>query len=177
MDVYHTLQGPDVLERIGILHTSPSPPHARTHTHTHTLTEVTTDHKVMIYSGNLDIIVGAPLTEAFMSKLSFNGSAAFHSAPRKPYALGGDEDGEVVGYVKHAGNLTQVVVRGAGHILPHDQPGRGLDLISRFVDSVAGWCRCDAACLSMGHAVTHSSHAPRRQEDKEGCCPPGTCQA
>ena len=76
----------------------------------------------MIYSGNLDIIVGAPLTEAFMSKLDFNGSAAFHAAARVPYTDVGHE--EVAGYVKHAGNLTQVVVRGAGHILPHDQPKR-----------------------------------------------------
>ena len=31
-------------------------------------------YKVLIYSGNLDIIVGAPLTDAFMTKLVFNGS-------------------------------------------------------------------------------------------------------
>jgi vitellogenic carboxypeptidase-like protein len=80
------------------------------------------NYKVMIYSGNLDIIVGAPLTEGFMSKLDFNGSVAFHAAPRVPYKEVGSQ--EVAGYVKHAGNLTQVVVRGAGHILPHDQPER-----------------------------------------------------
>lgn len=80
------------------------------------------NYKVMIYSGNLDIIVGAPLTEGFMSKLDFNGSIAFHAAPRVPYKEVGSQ--EVAGYVKHAGNLTQVVVRGAGHILPHDQPQR-----------------------------------------------------
>jgi hypothetical protein len=82
------------------------------------------NYKVMIYSGNLDIIVGAPLTEGFMSKLDFNGSVAFHAAPRVPYKEVGSE--EVAGYFKHAGNLTQVVVRGAGHILPHDQPQRVL---------------------------------------------------
>jgi len=114
------------------------------------------NYKVIIYSGNLDIIVGAPLTEAFMSKLDFNGSAAFHAAARVPYTDVGD--GEVAGYVKHAGNLTQVVVRGAGHILPHDQPKRGLDLISRFVDSTEGWCSCDDLCK------------------KEECCPSDTCQ-
>jgi vitellogenic carboxypeptidase-like protein len=78
-------------------------------------------YKVLIYSGNLDIIVGAPLTEAFMSKLVFNGSVAFHAASRTPYKTGGANDPEVAGYVKHAGNLTQLIVRGAGHILPHDQ--------------------------------------------------------
>jgi hypothetical protein len=86
------------------------------------LLTIIANYKVMIYSGNLDIIVGAPLTEGFMSKLDFNGSVAFHAAPRVPYKEVGSQ--EVAGYVKHAGNLTQVVVRGAGHILPHDQPER-----------------------------------------------------
>ena len=64
-------------------------------------------YKVLIYSGNLDIIVGEPLTEAFMSKLSFNGSAAFHAAARQPYKVGGDDDPEVAGYVKHAGGWSR----------------------------------------------------------------------
>jgi len=63
-------------------------------------------YKVLIYSGNLDIIVGEPLTEAFMSKLDFNGSAAFHASARQPYKVGGDDDPEVAGYVKHAGMCT-----------------------------------------------------------------------
>jgi len=117
------------------------------------------NYKVLIYSGNLDIIVGAPLTDAFMTKLDFNGSAAFHSAARVPYKVGGKNDEEVAGYVKHVGNLTQVVVRGSGHILPHDQPERGLDMISRFVDSAAGWCSCDDSC------------------HKEECCPSSTCES
>ena len=29
----------------------------------------------------------------------------------------------------------KVVVRGAGHILPHDQPARGYDLITRFISA------------------------------------------
>ena len=28
----------------------------------------------------------------------------------------------------------QVIVRDAGHILPHDQPARGYDMIQRFVE-------------------------------------------
>lgn len=95
-----------------------------------------------------------------MSKLDFNGSANFHKAARVPYKVGSDADPEVAGYVKHAGNLTQVVVRGAGHILPHDQPQRGLDLISRFVDSSEGWCDCSDKC-KKGQYV---------------CCPSSTCQ-
>ena len=32
------------------------------------------------------------------------------------------------------GNLTQVVVRAAGHIVPGDQPVRAFDMIERFVE-------------------------------------------
>ena len=31
----------------------------------------------------------------------------------------------------------QVIVRDAGHILPHDQPARGYDMIQRFVEGKA----------------------------------------
>ena len=30
--------------------------------------------------------------------------------------------------------FTQAIVRDAGHIVPHDQPGAAADLIARFVD-------------------------------------------
>jgi vitellogenic carboxypeptidase-like protein len=31
----------------------------------------------------------------------------------------------------------QVIVRTAGHILPYDQPERGLDMITRFVENAS----------------------------------------
>ena len=39
---------------------------------------------------------------------------------------------ELAGYAKHVGNLTVVLVRNAGHMVPHDQPLWALDLINRF---------------------------------------------
>lgn len=39
---------------------------------------------------------------------------------------------ELAGYVKQAGNLTEVLVRNAGHMVPTDQPKWAWDLISRF---------------------------------------------
>ena len=48
----------------------------------------------------------------------------------------------VAGYVRSLdanstdkwGGFTYAAVRGAGHMVPHDQPERAFDLISRFVD-------------------------------------------
>ena len=40
-----------------------------------------------------------------------------------------DSDPDVAGYVKQAGLVTQAVMRGAGHMVPFDQPERALDLL------------------------------------------------
>jgi hypothetical protein len=94
--------------------------------------------------------------------------SAVHAPVRPPASIGIPGRANLCGVVwcvcvltstvHSAGNLTQVVVRGAGHILPHDQPLRGLDLISRFVDAASGWCDCADDC------------------HKEQCCPSDTCQ-
>ncbi|XP_037039036.1 venom serine carboxypeptidase-like isoform X2 [Bradysia coprophila] len=41
-------------------------------------------------------------------------------------------DNEIAGYVKHAGNLTEVLVRNAGHSAPVDQPKWILDMLLRL---------------------------------------------
>ena len=41
---------------------------------------------------------------------------------------------DVAGYVRVVNKFVQAVVRGAGHILPFDQPERALDLIQKFVN-------------------------------------------
>ena len=41
------------------------------------------------------------------------------------------------GYVRVAKNLTQVMVRNAGHILPFDQPKWAFDMIQRFIQEKA----------------------------------------
>ncbi|XP_077455796.1 putative serine carboxypeptidase CPVL [Stigmatopora argus] len=96
------------------------------------------DHyKVLIYSGQLDVIVAAPLTERFLPTVNWTGAAAYMSAPRFPWKLQ-PEDTEVAGYVKQVGEFYQVIIRGGGHILPYDQPARSYDMIDRFL-STRGW--------------------------------------
>ena len=36
--------------------------------------------------------------------------------------------------MRNVKQFTQVIVRTAGHILPHDQPERAMDMITRFVE-------------------------------------------
>ena len=90
-------------------------------------------YKVLIYSGQLDVIIGAALTQRFLPGVAWHGQAAFNAAPKAVWRVK-PTDLEVAGYARMVGNFTQVVVRGAGHIVPGDQPERALDMISRFVE-------------------------------------------
>mmetsp|Transcript_61972 Transcript_61972/g.164356 ORF Transcript_61972/g.164356 Transcript_61972/m.164356 type:complete len:356 (+) Transcript_61972:3-1070(+) len=91
------------------------------------------NYKVLIYSGQNDIILGPPLTEKALRSASlakWDGQPAFVQTPKKPWTIGAD----LAGYSRVVGNFTYAVVRGAGHMVPTDQPTRALDLITRFVD-------------------------------------------
>ena len=45
---------------------------------------------------------------------------------------------EVGGYVKETPNFVEVLVRGAGHMVPYDQPHRAYDMINRFTGVTDG---------------------------------------
>lgn len=72
--------------------------------------ELLSHYPVLIYNGQLDIIVAYPLTENYLKNLDFSGAEQYKTAPRYIWRV----DNEVAGYVKHAGNLTEVIVRNAG---------------------------------------------------------------
>lgn len=92
------------------------------------LAELLSYYRVLVYSGQLDIIVPYPLTENYLSKLNFTGADVYRNAKRHQWKVGS----ELAGYIKYAGNLTEVLVRNAGHMVPKDQPVVALDLITRF---------------------------------------------
>ena len=97
------------------------------------------NYNVMLYSGQLDVIIGALLTDQFVPQLVWPGHSAYTKAPRNIWTL----NGGVAGYAKQAtaksaaGNditFVRAVVRGAGHIVPFDAPAAALDMVQRFVD-------------------------------------------
>lgn len=88
--------------------------------------------KVMIYNGQLDIIVAFPLVENYVMSIPWKYGKDFVSSERSIWKISSD-DKEVAGYVKQFKNLQFVMVRNAGHILPYDQPRVAFDMINRFV--------------------------------------------
>ncbi|XP_024084194.1 venom serine carboxypeptidase-like [Cimex lectularius] len=85
-------------------------------------------YKILLYSGQLDIIIPYPMTTNFLNNMKWSGADEFKQAERKLWKV----NGELAGYSKTAKGLTQVLVRDTGHMVPMDQPLWALDLISRF---------------------------------------------
>ena len=54
------------------------------------------NYKVLIYNGQLDLIVGVPLTETFLPSVQWNGSKQFAAANRTIWKVQ-DSDVEVAG--------------------------------------------------------------------------------
>ncbi|CAG2112243.1 unnamed protein product [Medioppia subpectinata] len=90
------------------------------------------NYKVLIYSGQLDIIVATTLTENFLQSLEWKHSKEYSKANRLVWKLD-KGDTEVTGYVKRVANFTEVIVRNAGHMVPTDQPRAALSMIDNFI--------------------------------------------
>nr|XP_015212615.1 PREDICTED: probable serine carboxypeptidase CPVL isoform X2 [Lepisosteus oculatus] len=95
------------------------------------------NYRVLMYSGQLDVIVAAPLTERFLPTVPWSKVEDYKKAARFYWKVR-PGDREVAGYVRQVGDFCQVIVRGGGHILPYDQPERSFDMIDRFL-SMKGW--------------------------------------
>ena len=90
-------------------------------------------YKVLIYNGQLDIILSAPACERFLWSLQWPGAKAWQQAGKVVWRIN-ETDGQPAGYAKKSDKFVYVVVRGAGHLLPQDEPERAFDMITRFID-------------------------------------------
>lgn len=93
------------------------------------ISELLSHYRFLFYNGQLDIIVAYPLTVNFLKNLNFSSSSQYSEATRKVWRVGK----VVAGYIKQAGNLTEALVRNAGHLVSQDKPKWTLDLITRFI--------------------------------------------
>ncbi|EPY80614.1 serine carboxypeptidase CPVL [Camelus ferus] len=70
------------------------------------LTEIMNNYKVLIYNGQLDIIVAAPLTERSLMAMDWKGSQDYKKAERKVWKVF-KSDHDVAGYVRQVGDFCQ----------------------------------------------------------------------
>lgn len=97
----------------------------------HLLPGLLSNHHVVVYNGQLDIICAYPMMVNYLLKLKFNGDTEYRNNRRYIYRV----DKELAGYVKEGGNLTEVLIRKAGHMVPADMPKYTFDIISRLADN------------------------------------------
>ncbi|XP_066137703.1 venom serine carboxypeptidase-like isoform X2 [Euwallacea fornicatus] len=97
------------------------------------ISELLSHYRVLIYNGHLDIIVGYVLTENYLQNLNFTGAEEYKTAERQIWKY----SNQVAGYIKTAGNLTEALVRDAGHMVPTDQPEWAWDLLTKFINNVS----------------------------------------
>lgn len=102
------------------------------------LTELLNNYRVFIYNGQLDIIVAYPLTLGYLQKIDWCGSELYSKTERKEWTV----NGQLAGYSRTVkptncnGSLVEVLVRNAGHMVPHDQPAFAFDLITKLVKHI-----------------------------------------
>lgn len=89
-------------------------------------------YKVLFYNGQFDVISGYDMSENILINMGHAQSADYENVSRCIWRVGD----EVAGYVKSIGNLTQVMVRNAGHMVPADQPKWSFDMIIKFVANI-----------------------------------------
>lgn len=87
------------------------------------------ESKVLLYQGHCDLRDGVVSTEAWVKEMKWEGIGKFMEAERKVWRV----NGLLAGYVQKWGSLSHVVVLGAGHLVPTDQPVNSQAMIEDWV--------------------------------------------
>ncbi|CAE7504699.1 SCPL50 [Symbiodinium natans] len=87
--------------------------------------------RVLLYQGQFDWKDGVVSNAAWIRSLNWTGTASFLQANRTIWRRAAD--GQIAGYWRGFQNLEQVVVLGAGHLVPMNQPLSAVDMLLRFL--------------------------------------------
>ncbi|MEM7164998.1 MAG: hypothetical protein AAF581_06000 [Planctomycetota bacterium] len=87
--------------------------------------------RVLIYNGIYDMDCNFMGTDAWLSQIEWPRQRQFNECQRLPWM--DDKMKKLFGHLRLAGNLTQLLVLDAGHLVPMDQPEAALRLIEHFM--------------------------------------------
>jgi len=85
---------------------------------------------IVIYSGNDDSLVAHRGSEVVIQNTTFGGIQGFSRKPSTPWF---DDNGNFAGIVHQERNWTFVLVAGAGHLVPQQQPERAFVMLREFI--------------------------------------------
>lgn len=86
--------------------------------------------KVLLYSGQNDIICNTLGSERWIAKLKWSGIPYFETAPRVALK---DSNQNIVGFYKNYQRLSFAIIYDAGHMLPWDQPVGARVMLKQFI--------------------------------------------
>jgi len=90
------------------------------------------NYLVLIYNGQFDLICNLAGTQYWLDSLDWPGKEAWKIANRKIWSV----DGETAGFYRSVQNLTFMIVTGAGHMVPGDQPRHAQDMVQKFIANI-----------------------------------------
>jgi carboxypeptidase C (cathepsin A) len=98
---------------------------------TYLLTQTIYSLKVLLYTGQDDLLVTYPGVLNYVKNLKWSGTSLFISSPN--YILK-DTNNDTIGTFQHYGKLSLVLANKAEHSVPQDQPWTAWDIVQRFVE-------------------------------------------
>ncbi|KAK3930482.1 Retinoid-inducible serine carboxypeptidase [Frankliniella fusca] len=110
-----------------------------------------TDLKVVVFNGQLDLIVSTPGTLAWAERLKWrSGEYWVTKAPRRALAV----DGILEGFVKSAGKFSFYWINRAGHMVPADNPAGSIEMLRQRGSGTQGRVRCRGLhlCTALGES-------------------------
>ncbi|CAI5738763.1 unnamed protein product [Peronospora destructor] len=90
--------------------------------------------QLLFYNGQWDMMCNHYGTEKLLLSLNWSGSNAYQQADKYTWRVQGHK--EPAGFAQQGGNLTYVVVAGAGHMVPMDVPDVAAEMLRHFVDGL-----------------------------------------
>ena len=91
--------------------------------------------KVLIYNGQNDVVVNTPGVLQYLNSMSWYGARSWKKAKKQIWKI----NGEVNGWAKVSDHLWFVLVNGAGHMVPTDQPRAALVMLGHFIHDEHDW--------------------------------------
>ncbi|KAH9507790.1 hypothetical protein Btru_052864 [Bulinus truncatus] len=91
-------------------------------------------YKVLIFTGQMDMVVSVPMVEVFLKDLNWSGKEEYSEGDKMTWT---DDHGDVAGYVTQVSNFTRVILRNAGHRASIDQPSWVLNMMTNFINDIS----------------------------------------
>jgi len=86
-------------------------------------------YRVIIYSGDQDFAVSFVGSQSWISNLKWKYQNQFNNAEQEKWLL----DKYIAGYITTYDNLSLILIRQAGHLVPTDQPLVASELLRHLV--------------------------------------------